>query len=123
MPQDFKKLEIWKESFDFGIEVYKTVIPKIPEKDSYGGINSQLQRAVLSISNNIAEGCGRKTNRDFSNFLHNAIGSCKEVENLLLFVNKLGYLTDDKYKELNDKLDLLGKKLMSFLKIIASKED
>jgi len=123
MVQDFKNLQIWKESFDFGIEVYKTVIPKIPEKDSYGGINSQLQRAVLSISNNISEGCGRKTNRDFANFLHNAIGSCKEVENLLLFVNKLGYISDEKHKELNDKLDLLGKKLMSFLKIIASKGD
>lgn len=123
MVQDFKQLRIWKESFDFGIEVYKTVIPKIPEKDSYGGINSQLQRAVLSISNNIAEGCGRKTNKDFANFLHNAIGSCKEVENLLLFVNKLGYISDDKHKELNDKLDLLGKKLMSFLKIIVSKGD
>jgi len=42
---------------------------------------------------------------------------------LLLFVNKLGYISDDKHKELNDKLDLLGKKLMSFLKIIASKGD
>lgn len=122
MPQDFKQLQIWKESFDFGIEIYKTVIDKIPEWEKYG-LRSQLGRAVVSISSNIAEGCGRKTNRDFSSFLHNAIGSTKEVENLLLFVNKLGYISNDKHKELNNKLDLLGKKLMSFLKIIASKED
>jgi len=36
MVQDFKKLQIWKESFDFALEVYQTVIPNIPEKDSYG---------------------------------------------------------------------------------------
>ena len=120
MPQDFKKLDIWKESFDLGIEIYQNVIEKIPEWEKYG-LRSQLGRAVVSISCNIAEGTGKKTPRDFANFLYTSIGSAKEVENLLMFINKLGYIPDTQYKELNTRLLNLGGKIMNFLKSVETK--
>lgn len=117
MVQDFKKLQIWKESFDLGIEIYKSVIPNLPKEELYG-ISSQLRRAIVSISSNVAEGTGKKTSRDFASYIYNALGSCKEVENLLLFANKLGYITDEKHKELDNKIINLGGKLHNFIKSI-----
>jgi four helix bundle protein len=117
MVQDFKKLRIWQESFDIGIDIYKTVIPSLPKEEIYG-LSSQLRRALVSISSNVAEGCGKKTSKDFASYIYNALGSCKECENLLLFANKLGYISDDKYKELEIKIVHLGGKLHNFIKSV-----
>jgi len=56
------------------------------------GLTQQLKRASVSISNNIAEGCGRKTDRDFCSFLYNTMGSTKETENIILIAKNLGYI-------------------------------
>jgi four helix bundle protein len=122
MPQDFKNVEVWKLSFEYALDIYKNVIPSIPKDELYG-LSSQLRRAVLSISNNISEGCGRKTQKDFASFLYNALGSTKEVENLLLFSKQLGFISETKHKELNDRLEIIGKKLMNFLKSVEGKID
>jgi four helix bundle protein len=122
MPQDFKDIIVWKESFDFGIDIHNNVLNKIPEWEKFG-LRSQLSRAVVSISCNLAEGSGKKTAKDFASYIYNALGSAKETENLLMFINKVGYISDDKFKELNSKLDIIGKKLMNFLKSVEAKID
>ena len=65
--QDFKKLEVWKISFEFGKEVYK-ITANFPKEETYS-ITSQLRRSALSISANIAEGTGRSSDKDFVRFL------------------------------------------------------
>jgi len=114
MPQDFKGLSVWKLSFELVKDIYK-ILPNFPKEEIYG-MNSQLRRAVVSISNNIAEGTGRKTKKDFSSFLYNALGSCKEVENLLLISKDFGYINQFKFNELNEKLDHIGKMLTNLIK-------
>jgi len=114
---DFKELDVWKRSFDFSGEVYRVTVG-FPRDEIYG-LTSQLRRAAVSIFSNIAEGCGRRTSKDFVGFLYNAMGSIREVESQLMFSNGLGYLKDDELKKLTSELDRIGKMLMSFIKYVS----
>ena len=65
---------------------------KLPVDERFG-LTSQLRRAAVSISLNISEGTGRSTDKDFVNFLHIALGSCYEVENLLVLAHDLDFIS------------------------------
>jgi four helix bundle protein len=80
--QDFKKLIVWQKAFQFIMDTYDKTTG-FPVEERYG-LTSQTRRAVVSISNNIAEGCGRFTPNDFAHFLQMALGSTTEVENCIL---------------------------------------
>ncbi|MBI4145917.1 four helix bundle protein [Candidatus Woesearchaeota archaeon] len=102
MQSDFKNLKVWTLSFLFAKNTY-ALTRQFPKEEQYA-LTSQLRRAAVSISNNIAEGCGRYTNKDFIKFLHIAAGSSKECENLLLLSQDLGYLTKDDFVQLQSIL-------------------
>lgn len=119
--QDFKDLQIWKLAFDLNKTLYK-ITAKFPKEEFYA-LTQQLKRASVSISNNIAEGCGRKTNKDFCSFLYNAMGSLKEVENLLLIAKDFSYISQFEFKELDEKLDELGRKLTKFIQHVNSRDN
>ncbi|MCK4996846.1 four helix bundle protein [Candidatus Pacearchaeota archaeon] len=114
--QDFKKLQTWKLSFEFGKEVYK-ITKNFPREEMYS-ITSQLRRASLSISANIAEGTGRNSDKDFLRFLHIAMGSLKECENFLLMSRDLNYISNEQFEKLNQDIQSIGLKLSSLIKII-----
>ena len=76
--RDFHKLMIWQRSHSLTLEIYK--ITKTFPKEEVFGLTSQIQRAVSSIPTNIAEGCGRNSNKEFAHFLQIAIGSATELE-------------------------------------------
>jgi four helix bundle protein len=116
MVQDFKQLQVWEKSKQFAVNIYKATA-SFPISEQYG-IISQLRRASSSISANIAEGCGRKTNKDFASFLHNALGSNKECENFLLLSKDLGYLKEQDFQELTQRTQEVGKMLVSLIKKI-----
>jgi len=113
MVRDFKELDVWKKAIEIGKDVYR--ITKSFPRDEIYGMTSQLRRAVVSISSNIAEGCGRRTSKDFVCFLHNAMGSIREVESQLIFAEGLGYLDGDELKYLTVELDKLGRMLNGFI--------
>jgi four helix bundle protein len=106
---NFRKLDVWKRALDLAENVYR-VVDKFPAKENYA-LSGQLRRAVISISSNIAEGCGRRTSKDFVGFLHIAMGSTKEVESQLLVAERLGYLKSDEVENLIKELDGIGKML------------
>lgn len=64
------------------------------------GFNDQIQRAAVSIMNNIAEGYEKKSNEDFSRFLFISKGSCGEVRSMLYVALDLGYVQQNQYDEL-----------------------
>jgi four helix bundle protein len=70
----------------------------------------------VSISSNIAEGCGKRTDRDFISFLYNAMGSLKEVENILLIAKDLGYISQSDFLKLDNDMNNLGGKLNNFIR-------
>ena len=67
--QNFKDLLIWQEAHQLTLKIYESS-KAFPKEETFG-ITSQLRRAAVSIPCNIAEGCGRYTQKDFANFLQN----------------------------------------------------
>ena len=116
--QDFKELKIWKYAFELNKQIYQ-LTSRFPREEIYG-LTSQLRRASVSISSNIAEGCGKRTSKDFINFLYNAMGSYKEVENQLLIALELNYLDSKITKNILEKFNVFGKMLTNFIKYIST---
>jgi len=87
-----------------------------PSDERYG-LSSQLRRAVVSISSNIAEGCGRRTSKDFVAFMYNAIGSLKEVESELFVAEKLGYVEIGDVEKLIVELEEIGRMISGMIKV------
>jgi len=87
--KSFKDLEVWKLSIDFVEDVYK-LTGAFPENEKFGLV-SQMRRAAVSISSNIAEGQGRKNSKEFIQFLYIAKGSLAEIETQLIICERLGY--------------------------------
>lgn len=111
--QDFKKLVVWQKAFAL-IPLYYKHTASFPPDERYI-LTSQIKRAVLSISNNIAEGCGRFTQNDLAHFLQIALGSTTEVENSILAAQVLGYLTEEAFLELNNSNMEVRKMLISLI--------
>jgi four helix bundle protein len=111
---DFKKLDIWNISLDFVRQVYK-LTADFPQTEIFG-LTSQLRRAAVSVSSNIAEGCGRRTTKDFVRFLYQSYGSLKECENLLIISKKLQYLDESLFNIYYEKIDELSRKLFNLIK-------
>lgn len=83
-------------------------------------MTSQIRRAAISIASNIAEGCGRSTNKDFVLFLHHAMGSLKEVECQLFLGKELGFLDEKEFISLNNISLTLERKLSGYINYIKS---
>ena len=66
--RDFKKYDIWQLSHSFTLEVYK-ITSDFPKEELYG-LTSQIRRAALSVPNNISEGTGRNSDKEFNQFLN-----------------------------------------------------
>lgn len=78
----FRDLRCWQESKKLVVMAYS--LPMVESKYQLDyGCRSQLQRACMSVMNNIAEGYGRKGKKEFSRFLDIAMASCVEVQSML----------------------------------------
>lgn len=106
---NFKELLVWQRSIDFVTEIYRTV-EAFPKDEIYGLI-SQIRRAAVSISSNIAEGNSRRSKPDYLQFLKIARGSCAEVETQLIISKNLGFLNEDDYLKLNQQIIEISKML------------
>jgi len=108
----FEKLEIWELAVEYADGLY-TLSEKIPPNEKYNLID-QLKRAALSISNNIAEGSGTATDKNFSSFLDISNASVYETVNLLFFAEKRRYISENERKAFYEKAELLVKKINAF---------
>ena len=107
--RDFRKYDIWKQAVDYATVIYK-VTSTVPKSEIYG-LCDQLQRACISISSNIAEGCSRDSEKEFTHFLEMAIGSAFEVESQLLISKNLGYINESQYNDLVAKLSITERQI------------
>ncbi|MDD5649466.1 MAG: four helix bundle protein [Candidatus Nanoarchaeia archaeon] len=112
MARNYKNLEIWNLSYELVLDIYK-ILKKFPEHES-DNLISQTKRAATSIPLNIAEGCTRFSKKSFLQFLNYAYGSARELEVLILLAKDLKYISIEEYNNVNDKLDLLSRKLFVF---------
>ncbi|OJW18337.1 four helix bundle protein [Mucilaginibacter sp. 44-25] len=115
--RDYKKLDIWKKAHLFTKQVYQEVLPLMPVEERFA-LTSQLRRSSYSIPLNIVEGCGKNTNKDFTHYLDNALGSALEVEYTCLLIFDLGYISQDKYDLINKPINEIKAMLISFIKFL-----
>ena len=87
----FEKLIAWKKAKELTLAVY-SLAAKFPQHEQYA-LSSQIRRAVISISSNIAEGTGRASMKEKNHFLEIAFGSLTETYCQLLIASELGYIT------------------------------
>ncbi len=94
----FRRLKVWHEASALTVSIYK-LTAGFPKTELYG-LTSQMRRAAVSVTSNIAEGCGRNGDRELARFLRIALGSLTELDSLVLVSKDLGMSTDGASKEL-----------------------
>ncbi len=85
----YKDLIVWQKAIELAALVY-ALVRSFPKEELFG-ITSQVKRAVVSIPANIAEGSGRKTEKDFRHFTTMAYGSALELETHLILSKRFGF--------------------------------
>jgi four helix bundle protein len=105
MSRDHRKLRVFDLADDLVLEVYR-ITRNFPPEERYG-LQAQLRRATLSTATNIVEGCARKTEKDFANFINVATGSAAESRYLVDVSIRLGFLSATKHREALERLDQL----------------
>ena len=71
-------------------------------KEELFGLSSQMRRAAVSIPSNIAEGHGRNSDKELIRFLFISLGSASELETQILLSNKLDFLNEEGFNQLNE---------------------
>ncbi|HAR72757.1 MAG TPA: four helix bundle protein [Flavobacteriaceae bacterium] len=107
--RDFKKYDIWKLSHQFTLMIYN-ISTSFPKDETYNLV-SQIRRSSLSIPTNIAEGCGRNSDKEFNQFLNIALGSATETEYLILLAKDLNYLDEINYTLLEQQINTIKSKI------------
>lgn len=115
--QSFKDLLVWQKSSVFTVDIYKN----FRELKDFG-FRDQIERASVSIMNNVAEGYARRSDKSFRQFLLIAKGSAAEVESMLILAEKLDYISERTRVKLLSQLDEIGKMLTSFVARLSAKD-
>ena len=111
--RNFRKLDVWNDARFLVKEVY-VITSKLPSSEKFGLI-SQINRCVLSIPANIAEGSAKDSQKDFIRFLQISLGSAYELESHLILCSDLNFIEE---KELNltiDKIQILQRRISSLI--------
>jgi four helix bundle protein len=114
--KNFRTLKVWGKAHEITISVYKAT-KNFPKEELYGLV-SQIRRATSSIPTNIAEGCGKHSDKEFANFLQIAMGSASETEYLIFLCGELGYISESDTQELIKSITEIKKMLTSLIKRI-----
>jgi len=117
----FEDLEIWKLAIEIADKLFD--IADRLEKEKLFRFTEQLRGAAMSVSNNIAEGSGSDSDKDFAHFLNIARRSIFENVNILIVLNKRGLVIDKELDGLKENLDSLSRKITNFKKTLRSKNN
>ena len=111
----FEEMPVWKRAMDLAVVIFE-LTKSLPRAEDYG-LTSQIRRAGLSVSANIAEGFGRETSMDKKRFYTIAKGSLLETKNHYIYGCKVAYFKEDNQllNELND-IHFELNKLIKYLK-------
>ncbi len=112
--KDFTDLQVWQSSHSLVLSVYK-LTNKFPKSEAFGLI-SQLQRASVSITSNIAEGFGRQGIKEKIQFYYLAQGSLTEVKNQLILSKDLNYISKKEFDVIMEILVTSHKLLQGLIK-------
>jgi four helix bundle protein len=107
----FEDIKAWQKARVFVRDIYIA-----SGKGEFGrdfDLRSQVRRSAISIMANIAEGQGRRTDKDFAHFLNISLGSVAETKSHLYLALDLDYIATDLFKDLFAKLDEAGRMIFA----------
>ena len=107
----FEDIVAWQKAKNVSAQVYSLF-----KSNKDYGFKDQIQRASVSIMNNIAEGFERSSNAEFRQFLYIAKGSCGEVRSMLYLAKELNYLSESEFNSLVNNLLEISKALSGLIK-------
>ncbi|MCS3112293.1 four helix bundle protein [Segatella hominis] len=109
----FEDIIAWQKAKELTIQVYQLF-----ENSKDFGFKDQIQRASVSVMNNIAEGFERKSNNEFKHFLFIAKGSCGEVRSMLYLAKELNKISNDDFESLFALSEEISKILSGLIKTL-----
>ncbi|MDM1045406.1 four helix bundle protein [Myroides sp. 1354] len=107
----FEKLLVWQNARNVTKDIY--LVTRKFSVDEKFGLVSQLRRAIASVASNVAEGMSRSTNKDRLRMINISYSSAIEVINFLILSLDLGFITEEEYRELRQKIELITNQLQS----------
>jgi four helix bundle protein len=107
--KDYKNFTVWQKSHQLTLDVYK-IVNDFPKEELFGLV-SQMKRSSSSIPTNIAEGCGRNSDKDFARFLIIAFGSANELEYQFILSSDLNFINKEKIEKLLSQIEEIKKML------------
>ena len=114
MNKPHKQLEVWKESKELAVEIYK-LIGNFPKHEKYG-LGNQMTRAAVSVPSNIAEGAARSGQNEFAHFLSIAHGSLSELDTQIEIALEIGYIDKENTDKLFNSIEHISKMLTGLRK-------
>lgn len=111
--ESYRDLIVWQKAMDLGVLIYEKT-SKFPIEERFG-LTLQIRKSAVSISSNIAEGYGRRSNGDYARFLNIAAGSKNECLTQSEFAFRIGYFEKSDLNEIMDLGTEIGKMLNSLI--------
>lgn len=105
----FEKLDVWQKAIEYSTCVYQAT-SHMPMDERFGLV-TQLRRASVSVSSNIAEGSSRTSGKDFGRFIEVAYGSVLETVSQMHLAKRLGLVNDLQFNELSQRAVQLARML------------
>jgi four helix bundle protein len=107
----YREQFIWKRGIQLSINCYK-LTENFPKSELYG-LTSQIRRASVSVPSNIAEGYGRRTQNEYIQFLHIALGSLRELDTQLIIAKEVKLATPELFDPVLEEVDRMQGILVS----------
>ena len=118
--RNFKNYEIWVDSIELTDIIYD-LCERFPKNELYQ-LESQMERAAVSIPSNIAEGAGRRSEAEFAHFLDIALGSAYELETQLIIAKRRKYISEESFNTTDKIIMSLQKRIGSFIATITGEK-
>ena len=115
----YQDLIVWKKAIEYTVKVYE-MTKKFPAEEKFGLVG-QINRAAVSIPSNVAEGAGRDSRKEFSQFLSIALGSSYEAETQLILSCRLGFISNSELNILSDMSNEIQKMIVGSKKSLITK--
>ncbi|KAB2845824.1 MAG: four helix bundle protein [Melioribacteraceae bacterium] len=116
---NYKELLVWQKARVLVKDIYE-ITKQFPSSEKYGLI-SQIQRAAVSIPSNIAEGCGKNSEKELIRYLEIANSSTFELETQIILSNDLEFIKQKDFEVLQNKITEIQKMIFGLIKNIRSK--
>ena len=117
MNADFEKLEVWQKSMDFA-DVLFSITEEVSKSKKHYRVIEQLESSALSVPQNIAEGKGRYSKKEFVQFLYYSRGSLYEALTISILFNRRNLISDKTLIEIRKQSTEIGKMLNALINAI-----